>query len=126
MILGIGVDICEVKRFNRLSEDKRFIKRIFSDQEIDYCEKFKKKAECFAARFAAKEAFIKALGIGLSKGIVLKEIEVKKEKSGQPVLKISGATLKTFNNLKGDKIFLSMSHEKTSAVAFVIITKGQN
>lgn len=125
MILGIGVDICEVNRFNRLSEDERFLKKVFSEDEITYCEKFKNKAECFAARFAAKEAFIKALGTGLSKGIVLKEIEVKKEKSGKPVLKISGSTLETFKSLKGNEILLSISHEKTIATAFVIITKGQ-
>lgn len=123
MIFGIGVDICEVDRFIRLSENEEFLKRIFSEEEISYCKSFKKKEQCFAARFAAKEAFVKALGTGMFNSVSLKEIEIKKGEKGNPYFNIKGETLNTFKRLGAKDIYLSISHEKHYAVAFVIITR---
>lgn len=118
---GIGIDICEVKRFDRLKQDERFLQRIFSENEILYCSKLKRSSEAFAVRFAAKEAFSKAIGTGIAKGVSLSEIEIKKEESGKPYISLTGNTLDLFNKLGDKKIHLSLSHEKTSAVAVVVI-----
>lgn len=125
MILGIGVDICEVERFKRLSEDDSFLNRIFTRDEIEYCKNFKKKAECLAARFAAKEAFVKALGTGMFNGVSLKEIEIKRDSNGKPFFDIKGETLETFKKTKAKEAFLSISHEKNNAIAFVVITRTE-
>lgn len=123
MLLGIGVDICEVQRFDRLSEDEFFLKRIFTEDEINFCNRIKRKSECFAARFAAKEAFLKAIGIGIGEGVSFLEIEVKKDKSGKPYFGIYGGTYETLKKLGGAEIHLSLSHEKSAAIAFVVISK---
>lgn len=124
-MLGIGVDICEVKRFDRLQKNEKFIKKVFTELEIKYCEKKNKgKSQSFAARFAAKEAFVKALGTGFRKGTLYKEIEVNNDDLGKPYLNITGTTYKTLKNMNGGNIYLSLSHEKKAAVAFVVIEKG--
>ncbi|MCK4797381.1 MAG: holo-ACP synthase [Spirochaetes bacterium] len=122
-MLGIGVDICEVNRFEKLKQNKAFLKKIFTDNEIEYCEKRRNNAQCFAVRFAAKEAFVKAIGTGFRKGAHYKEIEVINNELGNPFLKITGLTNETLNRMNGSTIHLSLSHEKTSAIAFVIIEK---
>lgn len=120
-MIGIGVDICEVERFDRLKNNKRFLNRIFTDNEIEYCKRKKNNAQCFAARFCAKEAFVKAIGTGFGKGVHYKEIEVIKDKAGKPTLSITGETKKTMLSKNGSIVHLSISHEKISAVAFVTI-----
>ena len=122
-MLGIGVDICEVKRFDRLTQNQAFLKRVFTDNEIKYCENKKNSSQCFAVRFAAKEAFVKALGTGFTKGIHYKEIEIMHNDLRKPFFKIIGETNETLKKMNGGKVHLSMSHEKTDAIAFVVIEK---
>ena len=82
-IYGVGTDIVKINRIKKSIKSKIFLKRIFSQNEISKCNKVKNSFNCFAKRFAAKEAFSKALGTGISKGINLNEITVQNEKSGK-------------------------------------------
>ena len=123
-IYGLGTDIVSVDRVKKFIKNKNSLKRIFSQDEISKCNKLIKPQNCYAKRFAAKEAFSKALGTGISNGINFNEIIVLNEKNGKPFIKLIGKTKKkiyaTFN--KKTKFFLSLSDEKMYAVAFVIIS----
>ena len=123
-ILGIGVDLVENKRIKFLLNNKKFLKRIFTKNEIKFSKKIKNKVNYFAKRFAAKEAFSKALGTGFIKGINFKEIIILNEKNGKPYIKLIDETKKVVDKklkLKNYKIFLSLSDEDNYAVAFVTI-----
>ncbi len=125
-IFGIGTDITDINRIKKLLKNKKFLKRIYGIEEINVCNKRKNKANCFAKRFAAKEAFSKALGIGISSGLNFKEIIIKNLTSGKPKIKLIGRSKIIFSKiLKKSKynIFLSLSDEKSFAVATVIISK---
>ena len=124
-VFGIGTDIVSVKRIENSLKNKSFIKRVFNKKEILKCKKINNTINCFAKRFAAKEAFSKALGTGISNGINFNEIIVLNKSSGKPYISIVGQTKKTiYKKLKGkkSKILLSLSDEKKYAVAFVTIT----
>ena len=120
-----GVDIVDVGRIkNALSRDKgkHFKKKVFTQGEIDYCEsKIKGMYQSYAGRFAAKEAFSKALGKGLGADVNISEIEVVNDLLGKPRLEIYGHTREVFLELGCNEIELSISHEKEYAVAFVVI-----
>ena len=104
-IYGIGADIVKVKRFKKLINNKLFLKKIFSNYEITRCKKIKNSFNCFAKRFAAKEAFSKALGTGISTGIIFNEIVVLNESSGKPFIKLMNNTKKIVDKrLKKKKI----------------------
>ena len=124
-ILGLGVDVVEINRFKKIKNNKKIIKRIFTAYENSYC-KNKNQIFCFAKRFAAKEAFVKALGTGFRDGINLSNIEIRNSKLGMPSIVISKflkkKIIKKFK-LKKFKVFLSISDEKNYAIANVIITK---
>ena len=99
-IYGLGSDIANTNRLSSiLKKNKNFKKRIFSKSEILVCEKKKNSYFCFAKRFAAKEAFAKSLGTGISKGLNFNEIEVGNNILGQPYLKIRGKSLKTVHKI---------------------------
>ena len=123
-IYGIGTDIVDVDRIKNCFKNKKFLIRIFADEEIAKCNKLKSPFNFYAKRFAAKEAFSKALGIGISNGINFNEIIVINKKNGKPFIKIKGKTMKIIKNIlkKKAKISLSLSDEKKYAVAFVTIT----
>ena len=124
-IFGIGTDIVSVERIKKSLKNKNFINRIFNKKEILRCKKINNSINCFAKRFAAKEAFSKALGTGISKGINFNEIVILNNKSGKPYINIIGLTKKTLNKKfrkKKSKISLSLSDEKKYAVAFVTIS----
>lgn len=114
-IKGIGTDIVEIARLkkavDRQGED--FLLKLFSKEEIAYCKKFKDPFPRFAGKYAAKEAFSKAIGKGFGKELGILDVEIKNERSGKPYIE----TEKDFG-----KIFLSISHERSYAIAFVIIT----
>jgi holo-[acyl-carrier protein] synthase len=122
MIVGIGTDIIEVNRIERLlSEQKRFKERIFTRVEIEYCEHKKNNVQNYAARFAVKEALLKAIGTGWREGVAFKEIEVKNNEKGKPELALSG-TVKTITEEMGVKnIQVSISHLKDLAIGMVIL-----
>ena len=125
IIFGIGTDIVSVDRIKNSLRNKNFIDRIFNKKEILRCKKISKGFNCYAKRFAAKEAFAKALGTGISNGINFNEIVILNKKSGKPYINIIGQTKRTlkkkFKNKKS-KISLSLSDEKKYAVAFVTIS----
>ena len=124
-IFGIGTDIIQVDRIKKNLKKKGFINRIFSKKEIAKCKKISNSSNCFAKRFAAKEAFSKALGTGISRGINFNEILILNKKSGKPYISLIGQTKKIFSSKvknKKTKIALSVSDEKKYAVAFVTIS----
>ena len=124
-IYGIGTDIVSVDRIKVLLKNKNFIKRIFGHKEILKCKNLPNSMNCYAKRFAAKEAFSKALGTGISNGIGFNEIIINNKKSGKPYIILIGKTKKLIEKKFKKKIFkvlLSISDEKKYAVAFVTIS----
>ena len=125
IIFGIGTDIVNVDRIKKSLKNKNFIYRIFNNKEILKCKKISNSINCYAKRFAAKEAFSKALGTGISSGINFNEIVILNKKSGKPHISIIGQTKKIINKKfkrKKFKISLSLSDEEKYAVAFVTIS----
>tara|TARA_Y100000590_G_C15382974_1_gene887065 strand:- start:277 stop:663 length:387 start_codon:yes stop_codon:yes gene_type:complete len=125
-ILGNGVDIIENKRIERILKKKNLIERIYSPLEIDDSKKIKNKINFFAKRFAAKEAFVKAIGTGFRNGINFKDISIKNKKFGKPVLYINKKIKKLIKKkfkIKKFSIFLSLSDEKKYSIAFVVINE---
>lgn len=121
MILGLGTDIAEVARIAKSVEDIRFKERVFSPAEIAYCESRAHKNESFAARFAAKEAFFKALGTGWRGGLAFNEVEIQNDELGKPTLHFIGTTAEILIEKKIRSIHVSLSHTKETAIATVII-----
>ena len=124
IIIGNGVDIVENRRIFTAIKKKEFIKRIFSKQEINDSKNYKNKANYYAKRFAAKEAFLKALGTGLREGIEFKDISVKKSKIGKPSLLLSGKLKKFIYRkfkIKKFETHVSLYDERKHSIAFVIL-----
>ena len=124
-IYGIGTDIANINRIKRSLKNKDFINRLFNKNEVKKCNNQINKANCYAKRFAAKEAFSKAIGTGISKGITFNEIIVHNIKSGKPSIRLLGNTKKIVNRILNKKkfnIFLSLSGDKPFAVATVVIS----
>ncbi len=124
-IHGIGTDIANINRMKKSFKNENFIRRLFNKDEIKKCNNLNNKLNCFAKRFAAKEAFSKALGTGISGGINFKEITVHNLKSGKPNIKLLGKTKKIVKKILKKKkfdIFLSLSDDKPFAVATVVIS----
>ena len=124
-IFGVGTDIVKISRVKQSLKNKLFLTRIFNNKEIAKCKKKINYSNCFAKRFAAKEAFSKALGTGISEGINFNEIIVLNEKNGKPIIKLLNKTKKIVEKKikkKKYKISLSIADEKNYAVAFVAIS----
>lgn len=123
-IYGIGSDIININRVKKALKNKNFIKKIFSKNEIKTVENKANKIASYAKRFAAKEAFSKALGTGISKGISFKDISIHNNKKGKPDIKLLGKTKKIVQTIlkKNYKIFLTISDEQKYALAMVVIT----
>lgn len=122
MIFGIGTDMIEVERIAiKIGKNAGFKELVFSLKEIAYCEAKTNKYEHYAARFAAKEAFFKALGTGWINGTALNEIEILNEEMGKPAISFLGETALSVAAMNLGKIAVSLSHLKSIAVAFVII-----
>ena len=126
-IFGIGTDIVNIKRMDRSLKNygSNFKNRIFSKKEISYCEKKKYSTASYAKRFAAKEAFSKALGTGIRKGINLKNIEISNDVYGKPSISLKGSLanyLKKRVKNRKYSIHLSLSDDKPWAHATVIIS----
>ena len=125
-IFGIGTDVVNHTRFKNIFKKKNlFKKRIFSKNEIIYCTKKKDSIASFAKRFAAKEAFSKALGTGIAKGLNFNEIEVKNNHQGKPEIIVKGKSLEIVKKIlkkKKFKVFLSLSDDIPFIVATALIT----
>ena len=126
-IIGNGVDIIKNSRINNSLKIKGFLNRIFTQNEIQQGEKLKNKINFYAKRFAAKEAFVKAIGTGFRYDINFIDIEIKNYKNGKPYISLS-KNLDNFLQKKFKiqkyKVFLSLSDEKDYSIAFVIINKN--
>ena len=125
-IIGNGVDIIKNSRINNSLKIKGFLNRIFTEKEIQQGKKLKNKINFYAKRFAAKEAFVKAIGTGFRSDINFKDIEIKNYKNGKPYILLS-KKLKNFLQkrfkIQKYKVFLSLSDEKDYSIAFVVIDK---
>ena len=125
-IIGNGVDIVDNERIKFSLKINGFVRRIFTKNEIKQSKKIKNKVNYFAKRFAAKEAFVKSIGTGFRKNINFKDIEIKNNNNGKPILKISENIkkfLKKKFNINNFKIYLSLSDEKKYSIAYVIFSK---
>ena len=128
MIFGIGTDLVEVDRIKKelASHGEKFIDMLFTESERTYCtraENFGIQAQCFAARFAAKEAFLKALGSGLRGGLKWKDVEVINNELGKPEIRMQNTAQEICENAGIDNVYVSLSHTKESAIAVVILEK---
>ena len=123
MIFGTGIDIVDISRFQKFIDDNNILlfQRIFTSREIEYCAGKKWAAQHYALRFAAKEAFLKALGTGLRDGLSWQEMEVVHDRYGKPEVLLSGKAEQLFANKGLGKCFLSLSHDGNCAVASVIL-----
>ena len=124
-IFGIGTDIVKISRIKKSIKNSSFISRVYNKKEILKCKNNINKSNCFAKRFAAKEAFAKAIGTGIAKGIKLNEIVVLNEKNGKPFIKLIANTKRKVEmklKKKRFKVSLSIADEKNYAVAFVAIS----
>jgi len=125
MVAGLGIDIVEVERIKEKMENSNgFREYAFSANEIVYCESKTYKYEHYAARFAAKEAFFKALGTGWLNGTAFNEVEIINNERGKPEIVLLGLTNNTINALGNLKIMVSLTHVKPTAAAVVIIEKN--
>ena len=125
MICGIGIDIIEVARIEKLisGEKNRFRKLVFTDCENEYCEGKINKAQNYAVRFAAKEAFFKALGTGMRDGLRWKEIEILNDELGKPNIICAGVCQEKLNQFKVKHIHVSLTHTAEYGAATVILEK---
>jgi len=123
MILGTGIDIVNIERIEKMMArwGDLFLGRVFTEREIVRCQKRNRPSECFAVRFAAKEAFLKALGEGLRNGIQWIDIEVENDSLGKPLLSLHRKAKKAFETRQIIKALLTLSHERPYAVAHVIL-----
>ncbi len=121
MIIGIGTDIAEVPRIAKSIENNSFKEKVFSKVEISYCETKTNKAESYAARFAAKEAFFKALGTGWRGGMAFNEVEILNDELGKPTINVLGTTAEIIKEKNIRIIHVSLSHIKDVAMATVVL-----
>jgi holo-[acyl-carrier protein] synthase len=125
MIQGIGIDLVENERIEKIITKwgEKFLERVFSEEEIKYCGRHIQASIHYGARFAAKEAFLKALGIGLGMGVKLREIEVVHDNSGKPDLSLRDGAHAQIEEREIRKIHLSLTHTKRYATAIVVLEK---
>lgn len=121
--MGTGVDIVEVPRIAETIArfGERFLRRVFTEGEIRYCDAKANRAERYAARFAAKEAALKALGTGLRHGVAWRQIEVRRQPGGRPMLALGGKAAEIAAQLGIQRASLSLSHTAQHAIAQVIL-----
>jgi holo-[acyl-carrier protein] synthase len=126
MIVGTGIDIAEVPRIGAAIErfGDRFLRRVFTENEIRYCDSKANRIERYAARFAAKEAALKAIGTGWKGGVAWTDIEVRREPGGRPTISFTGKAAEFAARLSVRHVSLSLSHTKDQAVASVILEDG--
>lgn len=122
MIVGLGIDIAEIDRIETAIRryGDHFLQRLFTPAEIEYCEGYRNRFERYAGRFAAKEAAMKALGTGWSRGIRWVDIEVTREPGGKPTLRLTGRAAQFASQLGVRHIALTITHAGNTALAEVI------
>ncbi len=122
MIVGLGTDIIEIVRIGRVIErhGEQFLYRVFTEEEIRYCQKRREYLQHYAGRWAAKEAVMKVLGTGFAPGVGWKDIEVSTHTSGQPFIQLHGSVRDLTQKLGIDEIFITVSHCRAYATATAI------
>jgi holo-[acyl-carrier protein] synthase len=126
MIAGIGVDIVDIARIQALLDryGERFLRRVYTEAETDYAMSGVNKAERLAGRFAVKEAMMKALGTGKSQGILWRDVETLRGRSGKPEVHLRGQAVKWAKLRGGGAVHASITHDGGKAMAFVILEKA--
>ncbi len=127
MDIRSGIDIIELERMSRaLKSTPGFKKKVFTENEQAYCEnRGKGKLQSYAARFCAKEAVVKALGTGISKGICFLEIEILNDENGKPAVNLLGEALLLYRNMGAKAIDISLTHCRDYALAQAVILIGE-
>ena len=125
-VKGVGVDLAQIPRLRRVVErwDDRFLRRVFTDDEIAYCRRRRDPIPHLAARFAAKEATLKALGTGLSMGVNWRELEVRRERGQAPTMVLSGRTQAIARAKGASRVLLSLSHDGDYAMAQALLVSS--
>lgn len=125
-IIGIGSDIVECLRIGRMIEQhgEQFLTRVFTEREIRYCQGRRHATEHFAGRWAAKEAILKALGTGWSRGLTWTELEIRNEPTGQPKVLVCGAAKEVAQNLRVSDILITISHCRAYATAYAVAIRA--
>jgi holo-[acyl-carrier protein] synthase len=124
-IVGIGIDLVSIERLRGVLDryGERFLERVLTADERGYCARHRDPTSQIAVRFAAKEALLKALGTGLSRGIRWQDVEVRREGDGPPRIHLSGRAVEESAALGVGRIHLSLSHDRGAAVAMVILER---
>jgi len=126
VVIGIGIDLVEIHRMKKAVENPLFVQRVFTPAEQVYCNsRGRQGAASYAARFAAKEAVMKALGTGLSGGGTWQDVEVLPDDQGKPVMKLTGYFAQLAESLRVAQIFASLSHAQEYAVAQVLLWRDE-
>ncbi len=128
MIIGTGIDMVNIGRIERLMTrwGDLFLGRVFTKKEIVWCRQRTRPSECFAIRFAAKEAFLKAIGWGLRNGIQWTDIEVENDSLGKPTFSFYRKAKEVCQTLRIQNAFLTLSHDQPFAVAHVLLEEGND
>jgi len=128
MIHGTGIDLVDIDRLEKILRkwDTRFLNMLYSPEEIGYCTKKAYPAIHYAARFAAKESFLKSLGLGLGMGIKLKDIEVRNDAQGRPILNLNGRASEILEERGITSVHVSLSHSRIQAGAVVILEREKD
>ncbi len=128
MVVGTGIDIVNIERIERLMArwGDPFLGRVFTQKEIVWCQQRARSSECFAIRFAAKEAFLKAIGWGLRNGIQWTDIEVENDPMGKPMFSFHRKAKEVCATLRIKKTLLTLSHDRPYAVAHVLLEEGND
>lgn len=127
MIKGSGIDIVNMDRIERMMTrwGNVFLDRVYTEKEISWCKQKHRPSECFALRFAAKEAFLKALGLGLRNGIHWRDIEVEHDSMGKPYLSLHRKAKEILETYGVERTLLTLSHDYPYAVAHVLLEGKQ-
>lgn len=121
MILGVGVDITEIKEIEDSIRSEAFVRRVFTLAEMQAVDRYNNKAEHLAGKFAVKEAFMKAIGAGIRQEVWFTQIEVLNDESGKPQVQVKGEAGKRLEGVGAKRIHVSISHSGGMAVAVVIL-----
>ena len=123
MVIGTGIDIVNIERIERLMGrwGDNFLDRVYTEREISRCQRRSRPSECFAIRFAAKEAFLKAIGSGLRNGIQWTDIEVENDPLGKPLLCLHRKAKEVLQTCRIERTYLTLSHDQPFAVAHVLL-----
>ena len=120
MIVGVGIDLISISKISKSIKSESFRHKVFTPAEIEFCESFTNAAEHYAGKFAAKEAFMKALGKGIRQEVWFTQIEVLNYETGAPYIQVSGEAKRTLASLDVERVHISLSHTKEMAIAIII------